>query len=76
VLSTLVNIAYMKKVTLSEALATFKTKTALAKAVGSSLAAVSKWKDPLTPRIEARVYSALTRSPDLFPQPKEEEATQ
>jgi len=60
----------MKKVTLSEALATFKTKTALAKAVGSSLAAVSKWKDPLTPRIESRVYSALMRRPDLFPQPQ------
>lgn len=69
VLSTLVNIARMKKVTLEQALASFKTKSALAKAMGVSRAAVSKLRNPLTDRVEARVAIALQRRPDLFPQP-------
>jgi hypothetical protein len=52
----------MKKVTLSDALSHFKTKTALAKALGISLAAVSKWKEPLSDRIESRIAMALIRS--------------
>lgn len=60
-MSTLVNIADMDKVTLKEALELFKTKTALANAMGVTLAAVSKLKDPLSARIEARIAMAMLR---------------
>ncbi len=60
-MSTLVNIADMDKVTLKEALELFKTKTALANAMGVTLAAVSKLKDPLSARIEARIAMAMFR---------------
>jgi plasmid maintenance system antidote protein VapI len=76
VLSTLVNIVFMKKVTLAQALASFKTKSALAKAMGVSRAAVSKLKDPLTDRVEARIAVALYRRPDLFPQPQSNQEAQ
>lgn len=51
----------MDKVTLKEALELFKTKTALANAMGVTLAAVSKLKDPLSARIEARIAMAMLR---------------